>query len=53
VTRFLSGLSGSAFSEFDGPAEREENRFNADLFLGMRDDLRSLRSGAPAPSGPE
>ena len=54
VTRFLGGLSGSAFSEFDGPAEREENRFNADLFQGMRDDLRSLRYGslmAPAPDG--
>lgn len=45
VTRFLGGLSGAAFSEFDGPAEREENRFNADLFMGMRDDLRSLRYG--------
>jgi hypothetical protein len=45
VTRFLGGLSGSAFSEFDGPAEREENRFNADLFQGMRDDLRALRYG--------
>jgi len=45
VTRFLGGLSGSAFSEFDGPAEREENRFNADLFQGMRDDLRGLRYG--------
>lgn len=43
VTRFLGGLSGSAFSEFDGPAEREENRFNAELFQGMRDDLRGLR----------
>jgi len=52
VTRFLGGLSGSAFSEFDGPAEREENRFNADLFLGMRDDLRGLRSGMLAPGGP-
>ena len=45
VTRFLGGLSGSAFSEFDGPAEREENRFNATLFQAMRDDLRGLRYG--------
>ena len=46
VTRFLGGFSGSAFSEFDGPAERDENRFNAELFQAMRDDLRSLRYGA-------
>lgn len=49
VTRFLGGFSGSAFSEFDGPAEREENRFNAELFQGMRDDLRALRYGAVLP----
>jgi hypothetical protein len=56
VTRFLGGLGGAAFSEFDGPAEREENRFNAELFLGMREDLRALRygaaDGAPGRSGP-
>jgi hypothetical protein len=51
VTRFLGGFSGSAFSEFDGPAEREENRFNAELFQGMRDDLRALRYGAIGPPG--
>jgi hypothetical protein len=45
VTRFLGGLSGSAFSEFDGPAEQEENRFNAELFRAMRDDLAGLRYG--------
>ena len=54
VTRFLGGFSGSAFSEFDGPAERDENRFNAELFQGMRDDLRALRYGAlPAPAMPD
>ncbi len=46
VTRFLGGFSSSAFSAFDGPAEREENRFNAELFAAMRDDIRSLRYGA-------
>lgn len=46
VTRFLGGFSGSAFSEFDGPAERDENRFNAELFAAMRDDLRALRYSA-------
>ena len=46
VTRFLGGFSGAAFAEFDGPAEREENRFNAELFQGLRDDLRSLRYGS-------
>jgi hypothetical protein len=45
VIRFLGGLSGSAFSEFDGPADQEENRFNAELFQAMRDDLRGLRYG--------
>lgn len=50
VTRFLGGLSGSAFSEFDGPAEKEENRFNAELFQAMRDDLRGLRYGGSAAS---
>jgi hypothetical protein len=48
VTRFLGGLGGSAFSEFDGPAEQEENRFNAELFRAMRDDLAGLRYGAGA-----
>lgn len=48
VTRFLGGLSGSAFSEFDGPAEKEENRFNAELFQAMRDDLKGLRYGTLA-----
>ena len=43
VTRFLGGFSGSAFSEFDGPAEAEENRFNAELFSALREDLRGLR----------
>ncbi len=49
IIRFFGGLSGSAFSEFDGPAEREENRFNAELFQAMRDDLRTLRYGLTAP----
>ena len=57
VTRFLGGFSGRAFAEFDGPAEREENRFNAELFQGLREDLRSLRYGSlvfgtPARTGP-
>ena len=57
VIRFLGGLSGSAFSEFDGPAEREENKFNAELFQAMREDLKGLRYGfgladAPAKPGP-
>jgi hypothetical protein len=52
VTRFLGGFSGSAFSEFDGPAEREENRFNAELFQALRDDLRGLRYGTRAADDP-
>ena len=51
VTRFLGGLGGAAFSEFDGPAEQEENRFNAALFQAMREDLRALRYGSvPQPT---
>ena len=46
VIRFLGGFSGSAFSEFDGPAEQEENKFNAELFQAMRDDLKGLRYGS-------
>ncbi len=48
VTRFLGGFSGNAFSEFDGPAEKDENRFNAEVYQAMRDDLRNLRYGAAA-----
>ena len=51
VTRFLGGFSGSAFSEFDGPAEKDENRFNAELFQAMRDDLRNLRYGTAVAGG--
>ncbi len=49
IIRFFGGLSGSAFSEFDGPAEQQENRFNAELFRALRDDLRTLRYGSAAP----
>ena len=56
VTRFLGGFSGAAFSEFDGPAEVQENQFNAELFQALREDLKGLRYGslpdlAPAKSG--
>jgi hypothetical protein len=49
ISRFLGGFSSSAFSEFDGPAEREENRFNAEVYGAMRDDLKALRYGNVAP----
>lgn len=57
VTRFIGGFSGAAFSEFDGPAEVQENQFNAELFLALREDLKGLRYGslgvvAPATIGP-
>ena len=48
ITRFIGNFSGAAFSEFDGPTEREENRFNSELFAAMRDDLRSLQYAAAA-----
>jgi hypothetical protein len=42
VLRFLGGLGSSAMSDFAGKAEAQENRFTAELFNAMRDDLRAL-----------
>jgi hypothetical protein len=39
ITRFLARLGGTAFSDFAGPAESEESRWNAALWTAIRDDL--------------
>jgi hypothetical protein len=49
VLRFLGGLSGTAMSEFAGKAEAQENRFTAELFNAMRDDLRAIPTAAFGP----
>jgi hypothetical protein len=42
VLRFLNRLSGTAVGEFLGPSEREANRFNADAFRALRQDVAAL-----------
>jgi hypothetical protein len=42
VLRFLNRLSGTAVGEFLGPSEREANRFNADAFRALRQDVATL-----------
>ena len=43
VTRFIGRWQGSAFSEFEGATEREETQFNRELFIALREDLRTAR----------
>ena len=45
VVRWLGGLGSSAMSEFAGKAEAEENRYLAECFTALRDDLRELLGG--------
>jgi hypothetical protein len=42
ILRFLNRLSGTAVGDFLGPSEREANRFNADAFLALRQDVATL-----------
>jgi hypothetical protein len=42
VLRFLNRLSGTAVGDFLGPSEREANRFNADAFRALRQDVATL-----------
>jgi hypothetical protein len=42
VLRFLNRLSGTAVGDFLGPSEREANRFNADAFRALRQDVAAL-----------
>lgn len=42
IVRFLNRLSGTAVGDFLGPTEREANRFNADAFRALRQDVAAL-----------
>jgi hypothetical protein len=42
VLRFLNRLSGTAVGDFLGPSEREANRFNADAFRALRQDVSAI-----------
>lgn len=42
ILRFLNRLSGTAVGDFLGPTEREANRFNADVFRGLRADAAAI-----------
>jgi hypothetical protein len=42
IVRFLNRLSGTAVGDFLGPSEREANRFNADAFRALRQDVATL-----------
>jgi len=42
ILRFLNRLSGTAVSDFLGPAERQANRFNADAFRALRADVAAI-----------
>ena len=42
ILRFLNRLSGTAVGDFLGPSEREANRFNADAFNALRQDVAAL-----------
>jgi hypothetical protein len=42
ILRFLNRLSGTAVGDFLGASEREANRFNADAFRALRQDVAAL-----------
>ena len=42
IIRFLNRLSGTAVGDFLGASEREANRFNADAFRALRQDVAAL-----------
>ena len=44
ILRFLNRLSGTAVGDFLGASEREANRFNADAFRALRQDVATLLS---------
>jgi hypothetical protein len=43
IMRWLSGLGGSAFGEFQEKTEAEENRFLSELFAALRADVAAMR----------
>ena len=42
ILRFLNSLSSRMVGDFSGKSEAEENRFTAELFAALRDDMRAL-----------
>lgn len=42
IMRWLGGLGATAFADFEGTSEAEENRFLAALFEAMRADVRAM-----------
>ena len=42
ILRFLNRLSGTAVGDFLGPSEREANRFNADAYRALRQDVAAI-----------
>jgi hypothetical protein len=51
ILRFLNSLSSRMVGDFSGKSEAEENRFTAELFAALRDDMRALPSaGASGPA---
>lgn len=42
ILRFLNRLSGTAVGDFLGPSEREANRFNADVYRALRQDVAAI-----------
>jgi hypothetical protein len=42
ILKFLNRLSGTAVGDFLGPSEREANRFNADAYRALRQDVAAI-----------
>jgi hypothetical protein len=51
IMRWLGGLGGSAANEFEGQADIEENRFDAELFAALRTDIDALLPTTDAARG--
>jgi hypothetical protein len=54
ILRWISGLSGTAMSDYVGPAEADENRFVMEAFYGLRSDYGALfdRARSSSATGP-
>jgi len=42
ILRFINKLSGTAVGDFLGPTEREANKFNAEVFRALRQDISGI-----------
>ena len=52
LARWLGNLGGSAAHEFEGPTDVEQDRFNAELFAALRQDVDALLTQIdPLPKG--